>query len=399
MSTESPHRGGPFDAACPRDPHPVFRDLRERCPVRHTELPDGTHAWLVLEHELVRSGLADPALSLDKANSRDGYTGFRLPPALDRNLLNMDPPDHTRIRALVAGEFTPRRVAAMRPLVTRIAEGLLDRFPAQGPVDLVTAFTAPLPVLVICELLGVRGADTAAMRGWMESLFVPDPDDPAAAGRSVAAMVRFLADAVAERRRAPGDDLLSALVTARDGEDRLTEDELTSLAFAMFFAGFENTVHAIGNGVHALLDHPEQLAALRADPGLVPAAVEEVLRYEPPAQFAIRRFPLRDLDVAGVAVPAGQTVLLGVSAANRDPAVFSDPDEFDIHRDDAGRHLTFGRGPHFCVGAALARLEMEIAFITLFQRFPDLRLAVAEEELVWRPSHRSRGLAALPVLF
>ncbi|WP_129668214.1 cytochrome P450 family protein [Phytoactinopolyspora endophytica] len=386
----------PFDQDYLEDPYSTLAALRRQCPVQHVELPDHSTAWVVLDHHRVHSGLADPNLSLNKKNARTGYTGLRLPPMLDANLLNMDPPDHTRLRELVSAAFTPRRVAGLRPRVQATADALVDAFPDQPTVDLVDAFTAPFPVLVICDLLGVSDQDTGMFRQWMETLLAPDPGNPTAAKDSVAAMVRFLTELIAARRERPTDDLLSALTTAREDGDQLSEEELISLVFLLFFAGFENSVHAIGNGLLALLRHDDQRAMLHADESLLPAAADEVLRYDPPLQFAIRRFALHDVELAGQAVEAGDTVLLSVAAANRDGAAFSEPDRFDISRQDVA-HLTFGHGPHFCPGASLARLEIEVAFGTLLRRLPRMRLAVDESELRWRPSHRSRGLASLPV--
>ncbi|MFB9907023.1 cytochrome P450 family protein [Allokutzneria oryzae] len=377
-----------FDEAFAADPHGHYARLRAAAPSHRAELPDGSPARLVCPYDHVREGLADPLLSLNKKHARGGYAGFSLPPALDANLLNMDPPDHTRIRRLVTKAFTTRRVENLRPRVVELANSLADKL--SSPSDLTVEYATPIPLTVIGELLGVSRADQAEFSVLITRMFAPE--HPRQVPAAIAAITEFLVRLVASRRERPGDDLLSTLVAARDDGDRLTEDELVSLAFLLLLAGVENVQHTIAIGVLLLLSHPEQLAALRADPAMVRGAVEEILRYDPSGPLAIRRFALAD----GAGREAGETVMLSVAAANRDPARFPDPDRFDIRRAD-NAHLTFGHGIHHCLGAALARMELEVALGTLFRRFPDLSLAVPVDELAWRRSFRSRALAALPV--
>ncbi|MFE0104353.1 cytochrome P450 [Streptomyces sp. NPDC059009] len=377
--------------------------LRDTAPVMRVTGTDGRLAWLVTRYEDVREGLANPLLSLDKRHALPGsYQGLALPPALDANLLNMDPPDHTRIRSLVARAFTRRRVEQLRAPVRRTADALLDAMAPLGRADLIAAYAAPLPIVVICDLLGVPEGDRRDFREWWDAVIAPDPAQPDAGARAkeaVGAILGFFTRLLADKRAHPGDDLLSDLIAARDeGGDRLTEDELMSLAFLILFAGYENTVQLIGNAVLALLSHPEQLAVLRADPSRLPAAVEELQRYDGPVPLAIRRFPVEDVRIAGVTVPAGETVLLSIAGANRDPHRFADPDRLDLGRDASG-HLTLGHGVHHCLGAPLARLETQIALGALLERFPDLALDAKPDELAWRPSMRARGLTALPVVF
>ncbi|MEU6675325.1 cytochrome P450 [Streptomyces sp. NPDC046925] len=385
------------------DPYGTYARLRDTAPVHRVAGPDGSPAWLVTRYDDVRAALADPRLSLDKSHALPGgYRGFALPPALDANLLNMDPPDHTRIRRLVVKAFTSRRVESLRAPIRRTADELLDAVEPLGRADLVAAYAAPLPITVICDLLGVPAGHRPDFRAWTDALITPDPARPQGAKEAVVAMLGFFTQLLAEKRKEPADDLLSDLIAVRDegegSQDRLTEDELMSLAFLILFAGYENTVQLIGNAALALLRHPEQLAALRTDPALIPAAVEEFSRYEGPALLAIRRFPLEDLTIGGVTVPAGETVLLSPSAANRDPRRFPDPDRLDITRDTTGQ-LALGHGIHHCVGAPLARLETATALAALVERFPRLALDVSPQELRWRPSMRARGLLALPVTF
>ncbi|MFF4473505.1 cytochrome P450 [Streptomyces sp. NPDC001599] len=379
-----------------RDPHRAYRHLRGTSPVHPVAGPDGTTAWLVTRYDDVRQALSDPRFSLDKRNSTDGYTGFALPPALDANLLTMDPPDHTRVRRLVGRAFTPGRIQQLRGPIQKKAGQLVDALGEHGHTDLIASYAAPLSITVICDLLGVPDEHRVDFRGWTHALVAPDPARPAATRDAVTAMLGFFTGLLADKRRRPADDLLSDLIRVREAGDALSEDELMSLAFLVLVAGFENTVHLIGNGMHSLLQHPEEMALLREDPTRLPDAVEELARFEGPALLAIRRFTTEDLVLGGVTVPAGQTVLLSLAAANRDPERFDHPDRLDLGREPTG-HLALGLGIHYCLGAALARAEAEIALGTLLVRLPGLRPADAEPR--WRPSMRSRSLTALPVSY
>ncbi|WP_308271872.1 cytochrome P450 [Kitasatospora sp. SUK 42] len=384
------------------DPYGAYVKLRAEAPVHRVVGPDGLPVWLVTRYQDVRQALADPRLALDRAHAAPGnYRGFSLPPALDANLLNMDPPDHTRIRRLVSRAFTPRRVAALRTPIERVAERLLDTIEPLGRADLLASYAAPLPITVICDLLGVPEGDRLDFRTWTDSLITPDPARPEQARAAVKAMLGFFTGLIERKRTDPADDLLSDLIAVRDeegGGDRLGEDELTSLAFLILFAGYENTVHLIANAVLALLTHPEQLAALRAEPELIAGAVEEFARFDGPAPLAIRRFPREDVEIGGTTVPAGETVLLSLASANRDPEQFADPDRLDLRRRENG-HLALGHGIHYCLGAPLARMETELALGALLRRFPDLALDAPVERLRHRPTMRARGLLELPVRY
>ncbi|MDQ0815195.1 cytochrome P450 [Streptomyces sp. B3I7] len=395
--TTSPATGGIVPAALFDDPYAVYGRLREEGPVHRITGTDGLPAWLVTRYDDVRQALGDRRLSLDKRHAPPGgYRGMALPPALDANLLNMDPPDHTRIRRLVSRAFIPRHIEELCEPVRRTAELFLDACAGEEEFDLIAAYAAPLPITVICDLLRIPGDNRYDFRAWTDALMAPDPTRPARARDAVGRLLAFFTGLIADRRRHPGDDLLSALVAVRDEEDRLSEDELMSLAFLILVAGYENAVHLIGNAVAALLAHPAQLAALRADPALLDGAVEELARYDGPMPLAVRRFPVEDVAIGGVTVPAGETVLLSLAAAHRDPRRFPEPDRLDLTRDATG-HLALGHGIHYCLGAPLARMETSVALTALFDRFPDLTLACPPQDLRHRASMRSRGLVTLPV--
>jgi cytochrome P450 len=368
--------------------------------VHQVRIPEGDPAWVVPRYDDVRQLLADPRLSLSwRKGRRGGYTGWPLTRALARMLLNVDPPDHTRLRRLVSRAFTPRRVETLRMNIQARADQLLDEMSPNGGADLIESYAAPLPVSVICDLLGVPVGDSADFRSWANALVTPSDaglTTSTHAQHAVASLEGYIATLIAAKRDDPGDDLLSDLIAVRDHDDALTEHELMSMAFLVLLAGYETTVHLIGNSVLALLQHPDQLTALRNDPHLLRSGVEELLRYAGPGAVAIRRFAAEDIELGDVTISTGDLVLLLVGSANRDPGCVPDPDRLDLTRADVP-HLALGHGIHYCLGAGLARLEAELAIGTLVRRFPQLALAAPATELVWRSSFRIRGLKALPV--
>ncbi|MFJ6017124.1 cytochrome P450 [Streptomyces sp. NPDC092952] len=391
------------DPAFVADPFPFYRKLREGGPVRRAVIAGGLEVWLVTRYEDGLAALSDPRLSSDVRDASDPRLVEQLPvterESVLRNMLRADPPDHTRLRRLVSKEFTAHRVAGLEPRVQEIADGLLDRIAPDGRADLVAAYALPLPVTVIRELLGVPVGDRDDFQRWTDDLMPrgagqPDPAHTDAAWRH---MRGYLTGLVAAKRARPGDDLLSALVTARDTEGSLDEDELTAMAFLLLVAGYITTVNLIGGGIAALLTHPDQLRRLRDDPALLPGAVEEFLRHDGPVDPGIARFAREDLVIAGVSVPRGATVLVGSAVADRDPDRFPDPDRLDITRRD-NAHLAFGHGIHYCLGAPLARLEGRVAIGTALRRLPGLALAVEPGELGRRPG-TLRGPGRLPVTF
>jgi cytochrome P450 len=375
--------------------HAAYERLRDQGPVCRITLASGATGWLVTGYREARQALADPRLT-----GRTGAVGDRreLSPDVQRgmntHMLNMDPPDHTRLRRLVSAAFTRRRIADLRPRIEQICNALLDDLADQEEADLIKALALPLPMRVLTEMLGVPPQDAPVFRGWTEILTASalplDQLDEAAA--QMLGYVRALLDS---KRRQPGADLLSALAAVRDGDDRLTEPELTSMVFLLLIAGHETTVNLIGNATLALLDNPAQLAWLRANPSRMPAAVEEFLRYESPVQAALR-FSREEVRLADMVIPPGSVVLVSLLAANRDPARFPGADRLELPRED-NPQLAFGHGIHHCLGAPLARLEGAIAISSLVARFPALRMAVPAESLRWRISLVMHGLDALPV--
>jgi cytochrome P450 len=387
------------------DPHALYEMLRRERPVTQVRMPQGLRVWLVTRYADVRAALVDARLAKDSAGlsevfdrrSGDGQQRIRWAQELTVHMLNSDPPDHTRLRKLVSRGFTPRAIGLLRPrieqLAAELAESLAARLAADATADLLDEFAFPLPMTVICEILGVPGERRNDFRVWSNTLLSAAAiEERLGAG---AAMAEFLTELVRDKRARPGEDILSAAVARGEDADQLSEAEAVSMAFLLLVAGHETTVNLIGNGTLALLRNPAQLAELRADPSLVPAAVEEFLRLEGPVNLATMRFTAEPVTIAGADIPAGEIVLLSLGSANRDPAHYERPDELDLHRGTG--NLAFGHGIHHCLGAPLARLEGDIAFRALLRRLPSLALAGEPDELVWRNSTLFRGLTRLPV--
>ncbi|MFI2208789.1 cytochrome P450 [Streptomyces sp. NPDC020141] len=376
------------------NPYPVYERMRAHGPVHRVRTAASGEFWLVVGHEEGRAALADPRLSNDIRHSAawqdDGGNSIGL------NMVQTDPPQHTRLRKLVAKDFTPRRIAELRPRVQRIADELVDAMLPLGRVDLVEAFALPLPLAVICELLGVPDGDRKTFHGWyLEST---DFTRPEAAQAAAGAMTGYLAGLVDDKRREPGADLLSALAGDPDAdEDRLSAEETLGMAFLLLVAGYETAANLLSSGALALLRHPDQLAALRGDWSLLGNAVEEMLRYEGPVETAAFRYTKEPVTIGGTTLDRGESVAVVLGAASRDPRRFAEPDRFDIRRETRG-HMAFGYGVHHCLGAPLARMQGAVAFRTLLERCPGLALDADPEGLVWRPSLMLRGLHHLPVV-
>jgi len=390
------------------DPFPLFADVLGRGPVHSITLADGHDAWLVIGYEEARIALNDARLSKDMHAAlalggevvAEGLPG----PSFARHMLSVDPPDHSRLRRLVSSAFTPRHVEALRPRVQSIVDDLLDdvaAFGAEATVDLVSSFAFPLPFTIICELLGVPEADRADLGRGLTALLVPTstPEEYAAAKEASDAVVAMLESLVEAKQARPDDHLVSRLISARDGEERLTTQELLSTIFQLIVAGHDTTASLIGNGMVALLRHPEQLDAVRRDPARLAAAIEELLRYDAPVPHSTFRYAVEDLPLGEATIPAGAQVIICLAGANRDERHYGNPEALDIGREES-RHLAFGHGIHHCLGAPLARLEGQLALGTLLRRFPELRLAVPVDDLHWGHGDGLvlRGLTDLPVV-
>ncbi|MEV0642546.1 cytochrome P450 [Streptomyces sp. NPDC050619] len=383
------------------DPYPVYAALRTEGPVHRVFIPGSGESWLVVAYDAARAALTDPRLrnAIRHSSSWQSDGGH----AIGRNMLQTDPPQHTRLRRLVAGHFTAGRIAALRPRIESVALDLLAALPEWGTADLVSQYALPLPVMIICDLLGVPLADRGEFHTWSNELVMPtSPEVATSAGTS---LTEYLARLIDRKRGTLGADLLGDLVTAADAtapEDRtadgagLTFEELLGMAFLILVAGHETTVNLMSGTVHALLAQPDQSALLRADPDLTPAAVEESLRYNSPVHATAFRFAAAPLDLAGTRIQAGDSVLVSLAAASRDPLRFPDPDRFDIRRQTRG-HLGFGHGLHHCLGAPLARTEAAIALRLLLRQRPALAFATDPDTLTWRSSTLLRGLTALPL--
>lgn len=391
----------PFTAAPVGARHKLLAELAQQGPLHHLVLPTGAPAWVITGYPEARAALADPRLI--KGGPRNAPYIDELEPqtqaGLNHHMLTADPPTHTRLRKLVSMAFTRRQVDRLAPGIEALSATLLDDVAAQlsaGDADLVASFAHQLPLTVVCDLLGVPHGARTDVRSWIWPLLaggVLPFEEYATAARK---MLAFMRDLVAWKRREPGDDLLTALIDARDGEDRLTEDELTSMTQLLFVAGHDTTVSLIANGVLALLTNPAQLAKVKADPDRWPAAIEELLRFDGPAQVPIPATTAEPVEIAGRTIPAGEHVVVSLLAANRDPARFPDPATLDLDRTD-GNHLAFGHGIHHCLGAPLARLEGRIALRALFDRFPTLELAAPPDSLTRHPALLFNKLTALPV--
>jgi cytochrome P450 len=380
------------------DPYPLYTQLRQRGLVRS---PLGPFA--AADHATVASILRDRRFSTSPVHQR-GYQPPSYPPGDPRaelptaDLLTLDPPDHTRLRRLVTGAFSPKAIAGLEPWIRELTARMLAAADGAAGFDLIDTLAFPLPIAVICHLLGVPVEDEAQFRAWghdVAATLDPQTDASAKAQTFAAevALTSYLQDLVRERRAKPDDTILSALIAAEEDGDRLSSGEVVSTALLLLIAGFETTVNLIGNGTVALMNHPDAWDRLRQDPALIPAAVEEMLRYDSPVQLTART-ATEDVEVGGKAIPAGRVVLVSIGGANRDPAVFEQPDQFRIDRPDPGRHLAFSLGTHHCLGASLARLEGRIAMEELTRRFPALEAAAPPTR---RPTLVLHGFEAVPL--
>src|SRR5262245_29124462 len=388
------------------NPYPFYARLRAEEPVCRVTLPDRQTAWLITRYGDVTAALKDERLVKDKLRALTPDQVSRQPwvPSIFRplmkNMLDLDPPDHTRLRALVHRAFTPRLVEQMRGRIEALADGLLDAVEGREGFDLIRDYALPIPTTIIAEMLGIPPGDRHRFHRWSRVIVSASPSGwgMVKAIPSALAFLRYIRRLIATRRADPGYDLVSALVQAEESGAQLSDDELLAMVFLLLIAGHETTVNLIGNGVLALLEHPDQRDRLRDEPALIKPAVEELLRYGSPVETATERYAREDMTIAGVAIPRGALVYAVLASANREEREFVDPDALDLTR-EPNRHVAFGLGPHYCLGAPLARLEGQIAIGNLLRRIPGLRLAVAPGAVRRRRGLVLRGLEALPVAF
>ncbi|MGK4002083.1 cytochrome P450 [Sorangium sp. So ce1036] len=388
------------------EPHPIYTRMRAAGRIHRLINPRlNVPVWTATRYDDCVELLRDPRFVRDfrklPAETQERYRPLgERSPALDRHMLGSDPPDHTRLRGVVQKAFSPREMERLRPRVQAIADELLDAVIDQGRMDLVAELAVPLPVTVIADLLGVPREDRHQFRRWTKILISPtgERDFIERIQPVLREFERYLRERLARRREAPRDDLVSKLLAAEEQERTMSPTELTSMVFLLLVAGHETTVHLIASGALLLLSHPDERRRVEQDPGLIGSAVEEALRHEGPVEFSMVRWALEDVEVFGARVPAGEGVGASILSADHDPDQFPDPDRFDVGR-SPNRHIAFGSGIHFCLGAMLARIEAAVTLSTLLRRLPRLALAVPKDAIEWTDVTLLRGPAAVPVEF
>ena len=396
------------DARFKADPFPFFARLREEAPVFQARAPRGQRPWLITRYDDVLAVLKDDRRFVKNMKSAMSPEQLKKAPkvpalfsALGRNLLSLDGADHDRLKVLVHKAFTPRMVEGMQLATQDVTDAALDRAGRVGHMDLIADFALQVPLSIIGRILGVPKQEHPKFNRGMKAFIAIGSGPNPLLIPPILSFMNYLRGLIRSRRRQPRDDLISALVGAQEhtsqlGSDQLTDDEILAMVFLLLSAGHETTVNLIGSGTLALLQHPEQLERLRGDPALIKSAVEELVRFVVPAETASQRYTTEDVTLSGVTIPRGELVLAVIASANRDPQVFEHPDTLDLSR-SPNRHLSFGQGMHFCLGAPLSRMEAQIAIGTLLRRAPGLRLSVPAERLRWRSSFIVRGLESLPV--
>ncbi|MGC6588783.1 cytochrome P450 family protein [Paenibacillus sp. Dod16] len=375
------------------NPYPVYEKLRQSDPILNLQFPDGRFGWLISNYEQAVEALKDGRFSKDVARAM----GQEQTSVFSTNMLFSDPPDHKRLRGLVQKGFTPQRIADMRGHIQEIADNLLDAVSSRDTINLIDDYAFKLPIIVISEILGVPTEDQDKFRVWSNSIIgASNQEMNEQVVQHMNEFIAYLKDWFAKVREQPGDDMISQLVIAENQGDRLSEQELYGVVTLMIIAGHETTVNLIGNGLLALLEHPEQRKLLQEQPELIHGAIEEMLRYNGPVEFSTSRWAAEDMDFHGVHMKKGDLVVIALNSANRDASQFENPDIFDITREKS-QHLAFGKGIHLCLGAPLARLEGEIAINTLLRRYPHFELQRDIDELEWRPGMIVRGVKEIPI--
>ncbi|MBX3083987.1 MAG: cytochrome P450 [Anaerolineae bacterium] len=394
-----------FSPTFKANPYPTYVSLRDNQPICRIITPEGQPLWLITRYEDCLAVLKDDRFVKNVRAMLTPEQAAQFPPMpealkpLSANMLDMDGASHDRLRSLVHKAFTPRLIEKMQGRIQTIADTLLDKAQARGEMEFMTDFAFPLPITVIGEMLGIPSDVYQQFREWTNALLNTGlTENVEHLLPVVQAFIDYLRELFEQRRQQPADDLISALIRAEESGDTLSEDELLAMVFILIVAGHETTVNLIGNGTLALLQNPDQLALLRRDPSLIKSAMEELLRFCGPLETATERYASTDIAIGGEIIPQGEMVLVGLASANRDPRQFENPEVLDITRQN-NRHIAFGQGVHYCVGAPLARLETQIAFTTLLRRLPNLALNADSEAIAWRPSFVIRGLERLPVKF
>ena len=383
-------------------PYPTYSRLRNTAPVCRVRIGRGKFAWLVTRYDDVLAALKDTRFTKDRQSlpaAKQPWVPAVFRP-LAKNMLDSDPPDHTRLRALVQKAFTPPMIEALRKRIEELTEQLIDRALRKKEFDLISEYALPLPTTVIAELVGVPAEDRHRFHRWSAKVVSLSPTagpEMLFAIPAALAFLKYIQKQIRIRRTAPGRDLLSALIAAEETGDKLSEDELVAMIFLLLIAGHETTVNLIGNGTLALLENPQQFSKLVSNPDLLKPAIEEMLRYYSPVELATERWAREDVLAAGTLIPKGELVFPGLGSANRDPSQFNEPHVFNIDR-SPNRHLAFGHGAHYCLGAPLARLEAQIAFTTLLRRLPRPVMAIPRDSLKWRKGFLLRGLTCLPLV-
>jgi len=387
------------------NPYPFYARLRAEAPVYRTVLPDKQTAWLITRYDDVFMVLKDELrFTKDRQAAMSAQQLAKTPwvppifKPLLRTILDTDGAEHARLRGLIHKAFTPRLIEQMRERVQSLSNELLATATQRGKMDLIGEYALPIPLTIIAEILGVSENDRQKFHRWTKSFIELTASNNALLWSlpNLVAMMGYLKRIFKERRADPREDLITALVQVEEAGDHLTEDELLAMVFVLLIAGHETTVNLIGSGALALLEHPDQMRLLRQKPELIKNAIEELLRYVSPVEQATERYAREDVTLHEITIPKGEMVLAVIASANRDEGQFADPDRLDLTRENV-KHLAFGQGVHYCVGAPLARLEGQIALQTLVQHMPTLRLATAPQTLRWRPGLTVRGLEALPV--
>ena len=409
MSVDSSQAVEQLPQSFMQQPYEILQRLRDAGPAHPVIFPHGAKVWLVTRYQDVRQLLSDPRVSKDgsRANhlfarhsgliTEDDEAGsIGVNDELTMHMLNSDPPRHTRLRSLANQGLTPKRMEAARPRLEQVADELLDALDDGRPVvDLLAGFTQPMTITTICDVLGIPARDMPLFHRWAAELVGAGhpPEVVEAASNSV---IEYAQASIESKRANPGEDMLSMLVHGRDGQDRLSSEELVSMFFLIIAAGHVTSMHTLTNVIHSLLTHPAELARLRADMSLLPAAIDELIRFDSGVAVGTFRFTKEAITLGDVLIPAGEILALSMNSAHRDSTVYPDADQLDLNRCPKN-HLGFGHGTHYCIGAPLARIQLEVALTKLLTRFPELRLAVDPAELEWEHGALMRGLVRLPV--